>query len=247
MQKPGNLSLFAIYIFLCSTFTVVAEESFEGIEVTGKSTVQLEGITAVNITIVERGVTSHKTSLLVKQKIKQIESKLKSSGVSQEDIETSAIDINTVYKTSSVNIDNVEVLKRVNGQHVRVNTQSIDQQDNSNAKKEIEASAHITVQMKEPGLYERIYDDLTKRGASEITQSESVGDINTYYSQALTQALDDAKYKAQDLALTMDVSLGKIITIQELSSSSSQVTSAKAHSNKKDTVSAEVKVRFRVE
>lgn len=254
MKCLGKLSIFALYLALTTiAFTALAEDGFEGIEVFGEASIEIDELPVLQISIVEQGVTAYKTSLLVKQKTTQIINGLLASGINQQEIQTTAIQINTIDDRQSVNIDQVEVFKNVNGQPLKVNTKTNPKKYKTKRSFFIEASSDLLIELKEPGSFEHLYDVLLKYGAADIRQVEPVGDVESYYSQALLQALNNARSKAQDLTLRMNSTLGDIVSIEELATPSISADmcanarhAVKGHALKKSTVSAEVKVRFEV-
>lgn len=245
--------LFAICLSFLTMFTALAEDSFEGIEVFGKASVEVNDIPVLKIAVVEYGATAYKTSLLVKQKTTQMMDELLASGIHKQEIQISEIMINTQYSNQSVSIGSTEVLKRVNGLPLKVNTKAIHKKANTKHKPFIEASCFLFIELKETENFAAVYDAIIKYGPREISRIESSSDSGSFYSQALTQALDNARSKAQDLALMMNVSLGDIVSIQELGIPNvsreqfeSNVEVSLSSHLKKKTVSAEVKVRFKV-
>lgn len=252
-----------LFISLFMIFNASAQTSFkstgshDGIEVIGKATVEVSDISLVKLTIIERGVTAHKTSLLVKQKVNQVINGLRALGVNEQEIKMSPLTMNTVYDSQNTHLGNVEVFDKRNGHRIKVNTKTSNDNSNyyeqSNNKASVEAVRYITVELKEDDIYERLYDDATKRGASKITQESSAGNCEIFYEKALAQALENAKYKAHDLALKMNVTLGDVVNIKELSDNSSELSNAphisshsRSDSQHASTVSAEVKVRFKI-
>lgn len=77
----------------------------------------------------------------------------------------------------------------------------------------------IEVTMRDPSAYDQVLDQSLAAGVSAIQSANyRVSDPSKYYAEALQLAIDDARSKAEILAASGDVTLGKIIRISEHSS-----------------------------
>lgn len=258
-MKPKGIIIKAFLWLVVASFTThvqAKDDVLEGIEVVAEAKVALiANKFSVKLTLAEQGVTAQKTKSIVDQKLKQIINGLHQLGIEDQDISSSKAYINTVMNEPSITFDNVEVLRRVNKQNVKVNTKVNSKQNYNHSDKsqmKVEVSRFILVNLNDMSQYDKLYDNAIKRGVTQISDVvSSYSSTDELYETALGEALKKAKNKAKKLALLSQKSVGDIIAIKELSTAPNNLqenkriaTEINKGRNVERYISARVKVKF---
>ncbi|MEO9945362.1 SIMPL domain-containing protein [Paraglaciecola sp.] len=145
-----------------------------------------------------------------------------SFSLSIEEKGRSAADLNTVMTKKSTNVINALLKVGVN----KKSLQALQVRFNpwveySNQKREHKGfilTRTINVTVDDLQIYEKAIDEVLKLGITSISNfNYSSSQSEVEYQMSLRQALLNAKARAQDMVKTLDLKLGKVISISEQS------------------------------
>ena len=203
-----------------------ANSEFYGIEVQGQSSVMVQpDSVALSIAVTEQGRLTDKIRAIVDDKSNQVVAIAKAQGISSDHISSASVSLRVIEAAKNIHLRKVEVNKNLPSEvksklhlNIRDGKRDASQVDHV-IPQYFELSRRITVKFSNIDGYDDFLAKITKIGVSQISPlSMSVADTEKYYQQALSQALSNAKAKAQNLAKQADQSLGRLVSIKELSS-----------------------------
>ena len=203
-----------------------ANSEFYGIEVQGQSSVMVQpDSVALSIAVTEQGRLTDKIRAIVDDKSNQVVAIAKAQGISSDHISSASVSLRVIEAAKNIHLRKVEVNKNLPSEvksklhlDIRDGKRDASQVDHV-IPQYFELSRRITVKFSNIDGYDDFLAKITKIGVSQISPlSMSVADTEKYYQQALSQALSNAKAKAQNLAKQADQSLGRLVSIKELSS-----------------------------
>lgn len=228
------------------------------IEVTGQgSVIIIPDQFSLTLTVTERGRVPSKLKALVDKKSNAVISAAKGLEVKGNNITSARVNLRIVEQKPSIQVQGIE-LNRARQGSVYIDGQSINQQANENDYKKplFELSRQITVRFEEIEDYDQFLGQIIKLNVSHISSlAMSVQDRDDYYQQALLQAINHAKQKAQRMSKQAGRNLGKLVWLKELSSNhyrpmyaEAMMTDAspKTHDSQigSQTISARVSVKY---
>jgi uncharacterized protein YggE len=233
-----------------------------GIEVTGQgSVVVTPDLFSLTLTITERGRIPSKLKALVDNKSNSVISTAKRLSIKESNILSARVNLRIVEEKPSIQLQGVELRKAKQGS-VFIDGQEINKQinlDNKQKKNLFELSRQVTVNFNKIDIYDDFLAQVIKLNVRQISSlSMSVKERDEYYQQALLQAINHAKKKAQRMTKQAEVSLGKLLFVKELSSNQYRPMYAEAmmsdSSNSmhtslvgSQTITARVSVKFSLE
>ena len=205
---------------LCSFSTHAFDDA--GIEVSGQgSIVIIPDNFSLTLTITERGRVPSKLKALVDKKSNMVVNAAKNLSVNSANIYSAQVNLRIVEEKPSIQVHGVELNKARQGS-VYIDGQSINQQtakDPARKKPLFELSRQVTVAFNKIDDYDHFLAQIIKVNVSHISSlSMDVSDRDKYYQQALLQAIDHAKLKAQRMAKKAGSVLGKLVLVKEVSS-----------------------------
>lgn len=223
--------LFILFLCFIGTSVFASDQAKQGIEVTGKGFVDVSvDLYIVSILISEHGFSATKSQQLVEYKSQLI----KNSSQAAVAVHFSTITSKTIKIEPSIKINGVIVKERfanggrgeifVSSNNASVSKHSDYGQVNQQQTQILtEVSQEVTVKFADITSYHQLLDNLVKVGVSHIGPLQTiVSEKEKYYQQALDEAVQNAKKKANKLAKQMGIKLGHIQFIQEQSQSKNQ-------------------------
>ena len=256
----------ALVISSCLIFmlpsTVLANNQDSGIEGRGQASVLVEPDSfALSIAITEKGRLTDKIRAIVDHKSNQVIEVAKSLGIKSKNINSARVSLRVIKEKPVIDIHGVEVNQRLpNNQKSKVYVGVPPSNHVENVRPQsFELSRYITVNFSDIKDYDRFLNAVIKIGVSQISPlSMSVDDTDKHYQQALSQAIKNAKVKAQQIANQSQHRLGKLVYVKEISSNhyrtrnNSAMMSANAsfeHSSQigNQAISASVLVKYSIE
>jgi uncharacterized protein YggE len=233
MNKFKQIVFILLSLFLVKSFaTNVPVKSDNVIEVTGKGSVELndEGL-ALQVTISKTGRNTNKIRAFIDSKSVQVINVAKNLGVTDNNIVSLNAKTRIVEPNSNINIQGIEVNKRLpqsNRGSVYVGVDSLN--NNNNQIQNFELRKIITIHFLDIEQQDQFLSQTIKMGIEAVYPISTNSDEDTY-QKALKLAIENAKMKAKNIAIQSDVTLGKLIYLKELScdgcsSSSHQIASS---------------------
>lgn len=215
--------LTAVLIFATIAQCSVGTEALaqEGITVSGKASVE-QPVTrfSLSLEITEFGFSASKTKALVDQKSAQVTRVLQSHGVANQDINSAQLRLTTVNNKREIERLYVErELAATESGSDRAFVALNKSRDSKTNNKQIlfRVSRTIRFSFNDIDVYDRLLDGLVKSGVTQLSPLVSgVENAEQLYQQALALAIDKARAKAEFIAKQAGVSLGEVISLQEL-------------------------------
>jgi len=192
----------------------------QGIEVQGQANVLVAPDSfSLSITIIETGRLTDKIRIVVDNKSNQVIKAAISLGIESKNINSARVNLRVVKNNPTPTVHGLEVYQPLPSNQkskVFVGTPQVEQ---TNLRPQyFELSRNIMVNFSNIKDYDQFLNKVIKIGVKQISPLiMSVTDTDKYYQQALTQAVSNAKVKAQKLANQAEQSLGKLLFIKELS------------------------------
>ncbi|WP_206485589.1 SIMPL domain-containing protein [Thalassotalea sp. G2M2-11] len=203
--------------FICVySSTVVANT--KGIEVIGKASVSVEpDLFSLTIQIKERGRSATKTKALVDHKSQLITDMFIQEGIKPSAIDSSQVTMYPIYEKPSITIEPTKIKTQHHNEKVTLSTHRTDQVDNKKMT-QFDVGRTIRVSFTEWQIYDKVLDQVVKLGVSHISPMEmSFQQPEQYYQKALSNAIENAKQKAIDIAKQAGVTLGSLASLKETS------------------------------
>lgn len=217
--KQVMLQLMGISLLLCST--VILANDAKGIRVTGKATIEQQpDLFYVTFSLNQRGYVAEKLKNQVDHQAKQLTNAARKLGIKSADITSTQLQIYPIYRRDN----NASIV--VNQPTGKVNQSGSESKafvalNNQNKHKrniEFNVSREVEIKLADVTHYEKLLTTATKIGVTRISPVRTgIKNANALYQRALEQALANAKQKAQMLANSMAVKLGKVSYIEEVS------------------------------
>jgi uncharacterized protein YggE len=212
--------LFLMLLLFLPTHAYAFDDT--GIEVTGQgSLVVTPDQFSLTLTVTERGSVPSKLKALVDNKSNSVISAANNLKVKDSNISSARVNLRIIEEKPSIQVQGVELRKAKQGS-VFIDGQDFSQQINPNKSQKkplFELSRQITVNFNNIDDYDNFLAQIIKIKVSHISSlSMSVSERDEYYQQALLQAINHAKYKAERMAKQAGASLGKLRLVKELSS-----------------------------
>lgn len=177
---------------ICSTVTSANEPLGEYIQVSGNASMMAQpDILTFSINLEERGLFATKLNTLVTLKTERIVTLLMEQGVASNDIQSMQLALYPWFERKS------------------------------ESQKGFVVNRTISVVIRDFEIYPRLIDNIMKIGVNRIERfSYQIEDTDAIYQTTLLQALSAAQKRAAKIANRLDVKLGKILTVEELSNNS---------------------------
>ena len=269
-MKPATIFFLKAFVSACVIFispaSVFANTADYGIEVKGQASVLVEPDSfALSISITEQGRFTDKIRSIVDHKSNQVIKVARGLKIKAQDINSARISLRVIKDDTAIELLGLEVnqkLPRNQKSKVYVGDTSAKQKNrkpDSAISQYFELSRNITVNFSNIKNYDQFLTKIIKIGVSHISPlAMSISDTDKYYQQALAQAINNAKTKAQQIAVQAEQSLLKLIYVKELSSNhyrsryNSEIMSANAaygHSSQVglQSINASVLVKYSIE
>jgi len=188
----------------------------QGIEVVGKASVMLiPDQFSLTVHIKERGKSASKTKALVDNKSNLIVKMFVEQGIEPSAIDSSQVRMFPIYEKPSINIDRAEIKTKVSSKD-KITFAGKALSKESQVHMYFEVSRTLTINFNELSVYDRVLDKVVKLGVSHISPIEmSFKDTDGLYQQALFQAIDNAKLKADKIAQKAGVEIAGLISLRE--------------------------------
>lgn len=197
----------------------VIASDYEGIEVSGQgSLVVVPDQFSLTLTITERGRVPDKLKALVDKKSQSVVNVASSLGVKNSNISTARVNLRVVEEKPSIQVQGVELHMAKQGSTF-VDGQSVTDSNPNNQKPILfELNRQIMVNFSDIEQYDKFLGNVIKLKVSNVSPLVmNVVDRETYYQQALLQAISHAKEKATKMAKQAGLKLGEIQFIKEQS------------------------------
>ncbi|MDT0602115.1 SIMPL domain-containing protein [Thalassotalea castellviae] len=209
--------MFKRLVVICLLSVIPNVHAFTGIEVTGKASVMaVPDVFSLTISIKERGKSANKTKMIVDDKSTKIVKMFLKRGVNEDNIDSSQVRLFPIYEKPAITFEQQELHKRLNAQEKILLSGKHSEQENTSRLTRFEVSRTMTISFKQLSLYDQILDDLVKLGVSHISPVEmSIENAEKLYQEALSQAIDKAKQKANSIAQQAGVKLGSLLSLKE--------------------------------
>jgi len=230
MMNNSNVLFLKVFviglsIIFMTTGSAVANTQDYGIEVQGQASILVEPDSFVlSIAIIETGRFTDKIRAIVDHKSNQVINIAQNLGIESKDINSARVSLRVIKNDSAIELHGLEVNQRLpNNQKskVFVGTSSSNQQSlqHNNVKPQFfELSRNIKISFADIKDYDQFLNKVIKIGVNQISPlTMSVNDTDKYYQQALVQAINHAKIKAQKIANQTERNIGKLIFVKELS------------------------------
>jgi uncharacterized protein YggE len=217
--------------FIISIFSssITAEQyAGKGIEVIGKASVKAEPDQFVfTISIKQRGAIASKAKARVDHKSRLFIDMYLSMGIVKSAIESARLQLTPRYEKQAY-VPEFEVHQRLTNQVTNKGKKYSKTVINSNQLAEgtsykseniyFEVSRTIMVTFTDFTIYDQLLDNVVKIGVSRIFPLQTTITKNDdLYQQALINALENAREKAEAIAKTINVKLGKLSSFKESS------------------------------
>jgi len=202
--------------------TVHANSQDSGIEVRGQASVFVEPNSfALSIAITEKGRFTDKIRARVDHKSNQVIKVAQGLGVKSKNINSARVSLRIIKEEPVIDVHSVEVNQRLpNNQKSKVHVGVPPSNHVGNIRPQFfELSRNITVNFSDIKDYDQFLNAVIKIGVSQISPlTMTVDDTDKYYQQALSQAIKNAKAKAEQIAIQSEQRLGKLVYVKEVSS-----------------------------
>lgn len=263
----------SIFYLLCLGVIIFTKSTYafdthpidgRGIEVTGQgSIVVTPDRFSLTLTVTERGRVPSKLQALVDKKSNAVISAAKNLNTKMENVVSARVNLRIIEEKPSIQIQGVELTRAkqgsvfIDGQNVnQANTQPIN---NHNKKPLFELSRQITVHFSHIDEYDDFLTQIIKINVSHISSlSMSVEAKGEFYQQALLEAIENAKNKAQNMAKHAGSNLGALVFVKEVSNNhyrpmyaEAMLSDSSSNNHKsligKQTITAQVLVKYSLE
>jgi uncharacterized protein YggE len=252
--------LSSVFFFFSFCLPVFATQ-VNTITVSGSSTIEVvPDRFELKFSLIERGKNTAKLKLRIDEQTRQILRQFELLNIAKEHLETSRIYLRPIFQNESSYISNIELQgqKLPSGQRSRVDISKNPSKSNTEQTFTLmELQRQVTVTFDDFSQYEQMISGLLEVGIKRISQlNYFVKDSEIYYQKALTQAIKQAKSKAQVIAKSAGINLGKIINLDERSygaplravrATALADDSAPISLLGKTEVSAQVSVKFKID
>jgi len=215
-----KLFFISVVIMATLSFASSAYEQPQGIEVSGKASVEVvPDQFLLSFSIVTRGISASKTKAMVDHKTTLVINVAKRMGIKNESIQSARMNLRPIYQKSSLDYSNVEVKQNLpTNKEGRVHLAKNISKSDELQPYIFEVSRQITINLSEISNYDRLLDQIVKIGVTNISSlTMSVSKADIYYQKALAQAITVAKEKALKISAQAGVELGKLIYLKEIS------------------------------
>jgi hypothetical protein len=201
------------------TFTCVAYEQPQGIEVKGKAAVMVvPDKFSLSFAIINRGKSAIKTKALVDHKTNLVIKAANKLEIKRENIQSARMNLRPIYQKSTVNYSAIEVKQNLKGNKKGRVHLAKNELDKATQPYIFEVTRQITINIDDIASYDLLLEQLVKIGVTNISSlSMSVANKDNYYQKALAKAIILAKEKALKIAGQAGVQLGKLIYLKETS------------------------------
>ncbi|NMP31433.1 SIMPL domain-containing protein [Thalassotalea sp. M1531] len=244
-----------IFLLCSSAFSLHAEQ--QGITVVGKATLEkAPDQFSVSFTVEQRGRVVSKLKSSVDNKVKLLVNAIKSLRVADRDITTTNLQITPIYPQRNNRVNRAYIAGEGNDSTVysvspgTSKTKSLDM--------EFMLKRIVKVNLNQVNRYELLLDKAVKLGVTRISPVQTgFADAESLYQQALIQALNNAKEKANKLAQKLEVNLGAVQKIQEqayrapgsvlMAAEAMDVSASRKNYTGVNQISAEVTVTFAIQ
>jgi hypothetical protein len=211
-----NYSVLILILFIAP----VNAEIRPKIEVVGKSHVKIvpDGF-SLTLTVAERGKITSKLEALVDKKIASVVNIAKKLSLKTNDITIAGVNYRIINEVPSPNLQAVKV-RHSRQTSIFLDGQTLKPQTSLNdfyQQPLFEVSRQITLEFSNAKQYSQFLTQSIKikvRRISSLIINASQQD--EFYHQALLKAIDNAKVKASLIAKNLDVNLGKLQYIKEV-------------------------------
>jgi uncharacterized protein YggE len=199
-----------------------------GVEVIGFGQADLQSTThLLDIIIHDRGVSAQKTAQNVEHKAKLIQQFVDKHTNNIKINSLSPVTVKVIYPTLDNTIDRLELLRQLPNKlpaKITINRERLKNNENEHSQKQVNTQAiiavsqHILISVSKMSAYQQLFDQLIKIGVSDVQPIDiSQQEYQILYQLAFNRALANAKLKAKNIASNMNISLGEINTVQEIS------------------------------
>lgn len=261
IQQLGmTLLCSALFNLIVNTNLVIAATISDNIiEVKGQASVLVQpDHFSLSLAIIKKGRNTDKMRDLVNHQSNQILSIAKNIGITAKNINSARVYLRVVEDSPSIKVNGV-VINQDFQQHANANFNSspaadkpgkdkvyldVEQTHQQQSKiQTFELSRTITITFDKIEDYDQFLGKVIKLGVERISPlNVSIANSEAAYQQALLQAIDNAKQKAQLIANKANLNLGEIVYITELSNNHYQarMSVANVYSNSASEHSSQV-------
>ena len=237
---------------------LVRAEPLSGITVSGKATIEkAPDQFKLVVSVAERSRVAQKAKANIDHKSDQVTSVARQLGIKEQDIRSTQLQIFPIYPRINQHDNKVYIAERDKTQ-LAVIEKELPIKNVADLSIEFEVKRTIALTLTSFDKYEMLLDKLTKIGVTRISPVQtSITEADTLYQQALIQALDNARLKAQMLAKNLGVSLGQVSQLTEhayrapakmmMAQESDSSMSRRQSFTGVDSISAEVTVTFTID
>lgn len=225
MPKLSTIFFINILVFSAGfivSSNVLANTSEYGIEVKGQGSVLVEpDIFYLSISVVEKGHLTDKVRAIVDHKSNQVIAIAKSLGIKAQDINSARVSLRVIKDAPRSNASGVELAQKLpNNSKSKVYLGVPPSKPENSVRAQLfELSRNVTVNFSDIKDYDQFLNAVIKIGVGHISPlTMSVNDTDKYYQQALAQAINNAKTKAQQIAIQSEQKLGNLVYVKEVSS-----------------------------
>lgn len=192
-MAKGNMAKFSLCI-LCLLMSLpgIADDKLRRyIEVTGHATILSEpDILKFVVNIEEKGQSARKLNLSVTEKTEQVVTLLRESGVQRRDIQSMQVTLYPWYERGS----------------------------QTQVQKGFVFNRTIQIVLRDFEIYPDLIDGIMRIGVSRVDGfSYELENIGSLYQATLTQSIKDAEKTAKKIASSLDVTLGSVLVVEEIS------------------------------
>ena len=198
--------------------SMVYGEQLQGLTVVGKASVAKAPDQFKTVLTVERqSRVVAKAKAAVDHQVNQIINALKSLDVPDEQITATYLQITPIYpNTNRGQRVHRAYIEQDFGDREGAVAVNVNNKDNKQPMIEFDLRRQVEVNLNSIEQYQQLLDRAVKIGISRISPVQSsVTGAEQLYQQALTQAVANAKSKAQRLAGNLGVELGKVKSLSE--------------------------------
>jgi len=190
-----------------------------GIEVMGKSSVLAQpDLFSLTVEIKERGKSASKTKAIIDSKSQSIVRAMIKKGIKENAIESSQMRIYPIYEKPSITFEQTELKTRINNQNKITHSGKNEAKDEERELVRFDVSRTFTISFSQLEIYDEVLDVIVKLGITHVSPLDmSFSDPHKHYKQALLQAIEDAKAKAENMAKHSGVTLGRLVSLKESS------------------------------
>lgn len=225
------MSKFLMALLFCSLSisnnSMAFSDESPSIEVKGQASVLAEPDQfSLTIAIAERGQHTNKIRAIVDHKSNQVIRVAENLGIENNNINSAKVTLRIIEIKPSISVDGVEVTQRLGNksfpdkQYGKVNVGTIVANNPNKIKpKYFELRRTISINFDRIEDYDQFLNKIIKLGVQHIYPlAMTVENTEKHYQQALIQAFNNAKDKADLISRHSNVELGKLLFVKEQSS-----------------------------